>query len=251
MSTGVNDTVTVAVGHARRPWAISGVCRWTPPMLYAAGRPDHLGAEQVGLGGAPGAGGAADRDHGDRRARPGPRRRREAAPAVPRSDSNRGRRSGWRRAGGPGHRAVRAGRRARCRRAASRRTRSQAVGVGEPEVGTAVDDHGVGVRVARPAPPSGRAAARGTPRRGRRAPRASVVSEHPRRQRQQVRVMLGERACPRSSAAVSAPMVSRPSAYAGWPSSSRRISPPAYPLAPATATEVMQTILHCYAVSCK
>src|ERR1700754_3304453 len=35
-------------------------------------------------------------------------------------------------------------------------------------------------------------------------------------------------------------MVSRQSAYAGWPRSSRRISPPAYPLAPATATDVMQ-----------
>src|SRR6478736_3125848 len=42
------------------------------------------------------------------------------------------------------------------------------------------------------------------------------------------------------AAAVSAPMVSRPSAYAGCPRSSRRISPPAYPLAPATATDVMQ-----------
>lgn len=39
-------------------------------------------------------------------------------------------------------------------------------------------------------------------------------------------------------AAVSAPILSRPSAYAGCPSSRRRISPPAYPLAPATATFV-------------
>src|SRR6478609_422182 len=45
---------------------------------------------------------------------------------------------------------------------------------------------------------------------------------------------------PALAAAVSAPMVSRPSAYAGCPRISRRISPPAYPLAPASATDVMQ-----------
>ena len=67
-----------------------------------------------------------------------------------------------------------------------------------------------------------------------------------RGQRRQMGMMVGERAAGIARGGERAE-VSRPSEYAGWPSSSRRISPPAYPLAPATATVVMRAILHDYA----
>ena len=39
MSTGVNETVTFLSVTFRSPWAISGVCRCAPPMLYARADP--------------------------------------------------------------------------------------------------------------------------------------------------------------------------------------------------------------------
>ena len=39
INTGVNDTVTGRSVTARRPWAISGVCRCAPAMLYARAEP--------------------------------------------------------------------------------------------------------------------------------------------------------------------------------------------------------------------
>ncbi|SKV23169.1 Uncharacterised protein [Mycobacteroides abscessus subsp. abscessus] len=58
------------------------------------------------------------------------------------------------------------------------------------------------------------------------------------------------RLLPAFEPAVSTPIRRRPAVYAGCASSRRRISPPAYPLAPATATEnpvVMELILYHYA----
>ena len=64
---------------------------------------------------------------------------------------------------------------------------------------------------------------------------STVVSlEHPVGQRDQVRLERAERLARRSSRPVRAPI-----STAGWPSSRRSSSPPAYPLAPATATRVL------------
>ena len=107
-------------------------------------------------------------------------------------------------------------------------------GVGEPEVGAAVDDDG------RRSPPpaarrsrrTGRAGARGRPRRGRERVSRLVSSS--------TRSASGTRCgCrpPSGWPALDAP-VRAPISTSGCPSSRRSSSPPAYPLAPATATRL-------------
>ena len=103
--------------------------------------------------------------------------------------------------------------------------------VGEPEVGAAVDDH-----ACRRGSCGGdrgrtrRAAARGRRRRGRRASR--------RRSAPSTRSASGTRCgwCAPSASPALEPAVSAPISTSGCASSRRSSSPPAYPLAPATAT---------------
>ena len=107
------------------------------------------------------------------------------------------------------------------------------VGIGEPEVGPAVDDDHVVRRAARRGRRCGRAAGRGRPRRGRRARRRVVSS----RSRSASGVRWGwtePSGCPAFEEAVSAPTSS-----SGCWRRRRTTSPPAYPLAPATATRFM------------
>ena len=111
--------------------------------------------------------------------------------------------------------------------------------VGEPEVGAAVDDHDVLAQLGRDRAGLRRAAAPGRRRRGRPGSRRWS----PRGP--------GRRAGPGAAGGCRAsrprwmPAVSAPISTSGWPSSRRSSSPPAYPLAPATATFVL-VMLHDY-----
>ena len=221
---------------------ISGVCRWPPPTPYGAGVAHHLAAEQVRLGGLAGAAGAARRRPRRRRARPGRRRRRARGSAWRRSGSSRGRRSGVAprellalagqlgQAVGPG-----AGVGAAVEPLPGRR-------VGEPEVGAAVDDDDVVAERGGELGRTGRAAA---PRKTTSWPArvSGVVSS---RTRSASGTRCGWRV-PSGSPALEPP-VSAPISTSGWASSRRRTSPPAYPLAPATAT--VYGHVHDYTDSC-
>ena len=128
----------------------------------------------------------------------------------------------------------------RCRRSRSR------PGVVEPEVGAAVDHEDLVGQLRRERPPRRRAAARGRRRRGRPASRGVVSSRTWSASGSRCGCTRPEARCRRCEAAVSAPIRT-----SGWPSSSRRISPPAYPLAPATAAVTMRMNIHTIQFLCR
>ncbi len=195
-----------------------------------AGRTHHLGAEQVRLRRLAGPRRTAGGDHHDaaRVDQPGGDRR-DHRQRGDRRVAARGRRSGWRGA------AVRAGRRAPAgRRATNRRARPRRTSP-TPRRRSAGSRHRSRSRRSRPeepwrSRPTGRAAAPGRPRRARPAPRPwSAPAPGPAR---------GTR-CGWSAPSISPaldPAVTAPISTSGCDSSSRSTSPPAYPLAPATAT---------------
>ena len=115
--------------------------------------------------------------------------------------------------------------------------------VGEPEVGAAVDDHAWPRPARRRSRRTGRAAAPGRRRRGRPGPPTVVGSST----RSASGTRCGWRA-PSGWPALLAP-VRAPISTPGWPSSRRSSSPPAYPLAPATATLAL-LMLHDYTEFC-
>ena len=236
-SVGVNDTVTgPGPGRGEVLLDLRGV-----PVDAADAvrrhRAHHLGAEQVRLERPPGARRAGCRDDGDvvGLEHAGGQARGEGqgdggGVAARHGDAGGAGEGGALRAGGRGQLGHAVGPRPGVRGVVEG---GPGVGVGEPEVGAAVDDDDVVRRAGRRARRCGRAAGRGRRRRGRRARRASC----PRAPGRPAASGAGGRepsGCPAFEEAVSAPTSS-----SGCWRRRRTTSPPAYPLAPATATRFM------------
>ena len=195
-----------------------------------AGAAHHLAAEQVRLGRLAGAAGAGRGDHDDvgldqaRGDRGGERQRRHRRVAA--GDGDPGRAPEQRRAG----RAARAVRRARCRRACRRRT--------APTRSASSSRKSAPQSITTVSSPSSRGDRAGLAVREAEEDHV-VAGEHVEARSARAPGRRAARRCGCSEPSVSPalePPVSAPISTPGWPSSRRSTSPPAYPLAPATAT---------------
>ena len=207
------------------------MCRCPPPTPYALAEPISSAPSRCGLSDLPAPGRAAGRDHDDvvpvdqpagDRGQQGERGRGRVAARARRPAASRRGASRW-----PGSSGSPYGQEPGVRRAVELLPGRR---VGEPEVGPAVDDEHVAGRAPRPPRPRRRAAGRGRRRRGRPASPGVVASTT----RSASGVRCGD------DVAEARPGAARRGQRTDLdvrvreqqPSS----SPPAYPVAPATAT---------------